>query len=299
MTEHSKGILLKVLALALFALMDVILKQLSDNYGSFQVAFFRGITALPVVFVILQWQGGVAKLKTPQWRLHLVRGVLGVSMLSAIIYAFSQMKLADAYAIFYAAPLFVTLLSVFILKEHVGRHRWMALAIGMVGVMIMLNPGNASFSLAALACLYGTVAYAGLVIIMKILHRTESTAVQAFYFTLSITVGAGLLAIFNWQPVRLEDAWLLLGLGVSAASAQYVMTDAYGRAPASLLAPYEYTAMIWGLLFGFMFWREVPTLVMVFGAIIVGSSGLYILYRERVHARRGEVITHPPEIDKP
>ena len=185
------------------------MKQLSYNYGSFQVAFFRGITALPFVYVLLHSQGGLGTLKTTRWGLHLVRGVLGVTMLSSIIYAFSEMKLADAYAIFYSAPLFVTLLSVFILKEHVGRHRWAALGVGFCAVIFMLKPGSAGFSLAALACLLATLIYAILIIIMKILHKTETTAVQAFYFTLSITIGAAAMAVNNWQPIRIEDAWLL------------------------------------------------------------------------------------------
>jgi drug/metabolite transporter (DMT)-like permease len=280
--------------------MDVILKQLTDHYSSFQVAFFRGITALPVVYALLMHQGGLTNLHTRQWKLHLLRGVLGVSMLITLIYAFANMKLADAYAIFYAAPLFVTLLSVLVLKEKVGRHRWFALFIGLSGVFIMLKPGDANVSLAALACLYATLCYAVLIIIMKILHRTETTATQAFYFTLSITIGAGLLALFDWRPFHLEDIWLLIALGITAALAQFILTDAYRRAPASLLAPYEYTAMLWGLFFGFLFWREIPTPIMLVGAAIVGLTGLYILYRERLHTKEGgDEVLHPPEIHKP
>jgi len=107
--------------------------------------------------------------------------------------------------------------------------------------------------------------------------------VQSFYFTLSITVGAGLMAFLDWQAVRAEDYWIFLTLGVTAALAQYVMTAAYKTAPASALAPFEYTAMIWALLFGYLFWAELPSQSMVIGAIVVAATGLYILYRERLH----------------
>ncbi len=298
MHQHLRGIVLKIIALMLFALMDAFLKQLSYTYSPIQVTFFRGIAALPFISMMVIWKGAIPDLKTPYWRLHLTRGVLGVIMLISFIYAFSEMKFADVYAIYYAAPLLVTALSVIILKESVGKHRWLAIAIGMTTVLIMMRPDINGFSWPAMAALLSTILYAVLVIIMKVLHKHASTVIQSFYFTLAVAVGAGLCSIASWHPLQWSDAWLIIGLGLNGAAAQYVMTEAYRQSPASLLAPYEYTALIWGIGFGFLFWREIPTLGMMLGAIVVALTGLYILYRERLHANKGDVVIHPPEIDK-
>ncbi len=299
MHENTRGILLKLLAIAIFALMDAFLKQLSYHYSPIQVVFLRGLMALPFVTAMLFWQGAVPQLKTRYWPLHLLRGVFGVAMLMAFIYSFSKMNLADVYAIYYASPLFVTLLSIVFLKERVGRHRWIAIFIGMLTVIFMMKPGSGSISWPALAALFSTVTYAVLIIIMKVLHRHESTIIQAFYFTLAITCGAGLLTIPSWQALQWTDAWLLFGLGFTGASAQFIMTEAYRHAQASLLTPYEYSALIWGITFGFIFWREIPTPSMLIGACVVAATGLYIWHRERQHEKFGEKIIHPPAIDKP
>ena len=142
MHENTRGILLKLLAIAIFALMDAFLKQLSYHYSPVQVVFLRGLTAMPFVTALLFWQGAVSQLKTRHWPLHLVRGVLGVAMLMAFIYSFSEMNLADVYAIYYASPLFVTLFSIFFLNERVGRHRWIAIGIGMLTVIFMMKPSS-------------------------------------------------------------------------------------------------------------------------------------------------------------
>ncbi len=283
MNDISRGILIKMLAIGFFAVMDALMKELTGYYGNFQVTFFRGLVAMPFVLILIAYKGNWSTLKTSQIKLHLIRAVLAVTMLASFVYAFAHMPLADAYAIFFAAPLFVTFLSIVILKETVGWHRWLALLVGLGGVMFILKPGSAEFSLASMICLLATISYAFVMILVKLLSKHDSVLTMSFYFTLAVIVGGGVMAIPDWQPVRLQDSWLLLGLGISGASAQLLMTQAYHMAPASRLAPFEYTSMIWALLIGWVFFQELPTPHMMIGAAIVAMTGLYILHRERVH----------------
>lgn len=283
MNPVSRGIALKLAAILCFAIMDACLKTLSADYGSFQVTFFRGLTALPFVIALIAYKGAWGELKTTQWRFHLLRSVLAVSMLSAVIYAFSQMPLADAYTIFYASPLFVTVLSIVWLKERVGWHRWAALAIGFMAVISMFRPSGLGLSLATMAALYCAFTYSVLVIILKLMHEKESTLSLTFYFTLGLTVGAGLLSFAGWKPLNLADLGLLLLLGLAGAMAQLLMTEAYRNAPASALAPFEYSSLIWVIWLGWLLWGDVPTLSLLVTAGILILTGLYIMHRENLH----------------
>ena len=295
MNPVARGITLKLAAIASFAVMDACLKTLSADYGSFQVTFFRGLAALPFVIGLLAYKGAWRELKTTQWRFHVVRSVLAVSMLSAIIYAFSEMPLAEAYTIFYASPLFVTVLSIIWLKEQVGWHRWAALAVGFVAVISMFRPSGLGLSWATMAALYCTFIYSVLVIILKLMHEKESTLSLTFYFTLGLTVGAGILSYFDWQPINLDDIGLLILLGLAGAVAQLLMTEAYRNAPASALAPFEYSSLIWVIWLGWILWGDVPTLSLLSTAGILILTGLYIMHRENLHqAELKKHIQIPP-----
>lgn len=285
-------------AIAAFAVMDACLKTLSADYGSFQVSFFRGITALPFVIALVTYKGALGQMKTTQWGLHILRSLLAVSMLAAIVFAFRTLPLADAYTVFYAAPLFVTLLSIVWLKEQVGWHRWAALVVGFVAVLFLLQPAGLGLSWAAMACLYSTLAYAVLVIVLKIMHRKESTLSLSLYFTLGMTVGSAGFSFIDWQPLQAADIGVLLVLGLSGATAQVLLTEAYRLAPASALAPFEYSSLIWAIWIGWVLWDDIPSSATLITAAILIMTGLYILHRENVHqkavAKRQSIDTVPP-----
>ena len=272
-------------AVGVFSLMDAGLKQLTTHYPPLQVAALRGAASLPFVLGWALATVGVRPLLRVRWSLHLLRGGLGITMMVSFVYAIGSLPLSTAYSIFFVAPLLITALSVPMLGEKVGPRRWTAIAIGLVGVLVLLRPtGEGLMSLAALAVLLAALMYAVSAITVRVLARTDSTQSMMVWLMAMIAVGAGLLAIPGWVPLRAADGWLILGVGVAGALGQYAITEAFRRGEASLIAPLEYSALVWGVLLDASLWGVLPDAVTWLGAAIIVASGLYLLRRERVHA---------------
>lgn len=272
-------------AVGVFSLMDAGLKELTTHYPSLQVAALRGAASLPFVLAWALATVGIRPLLRVRWSLHLLRGALGITMMVAFVYAIGILPLTTAYSIFFVAPLLITALSVPILGERVGPRRWTAIAIGLVGVLVLLRPtGEGMLSLAALAVLLAALMYSISAITVRVLARTDSTQSMMVWLMAMIAVGAGVLAIPGWVPLRAVDGWLILGVGIAGALGQYAITEAFRRGEASLLAPLEYTALVWGVLLDATLWGVLPGAVTWLGAAIIVASGLYLLRRERVHA---------------
>jgi drug/metabolite transporter (DMT)-like permease len=273
-TRALQGIGCICIGVVLFALMDAGLKVLSAHYHPFQVAFMRAAFAVPFILAVVPLQGGFASLRSPRWPVMLLRGVVGVFMICCFVYAFATMALADAYAIFFTSPLFLTALSVPMLKEKVGIHRWGAVLVGFCGVLVMVRPsGDGFFSLGALAALGGTFVYALNVIATRKLSRTESTGAIGAYFTIG-------MAIPVWQPLDWQFVPLLLGMGLVGSLALVAVTQAFRLGPVAMVAPFEYTSMIWAVTLGYLIWGDFPAPTIWVGCGIVMVAGLYILYRE-------------------
>jgi len=268
-------------AVATFSGMDALLKALSQHYPPLEVVALRGLSAIPFMLLPLVVMRRLSALKPVRFGMHLVRAVLMLLLLISFVYAVRALSLADAYAIFLAAPLIVTALSVPFLKEHVGWRRWLAICVRLVGVIMMLHPSASSLvSLGAVAALLAAVAYAFNVIALRVITRTDTTASVTFWMIGLMTVMAVLIAAPRWEPVRWEDWTLLVGIGVFSAIAQHLMTEAFRRAPPSLVAPFEYTALLWGMLIDRVVWGVFPTTRIYIGGGIVIASGLYLIWRE-------------------
>jgi drug/metabolite transporter (DMT)-like permease len=281
-SDNLRGIVLMLLAMAVLSVMDAAMKQLVSHYPSIQVAALRGLVSLPFVIIwVFASERNFATLLQIRWRWHLARGVLAVLMLTSFIYAISGMPLSEAYTLFFVAPLMITALSVPLLKESVGPRRWLAVIVGFGGVLIVLRPGLVAISLTTVAVLVGAICYALNVISVRILGRTDSTAAMSFWFMVMVAIGAGLLALPGWQPVRSIDAAWLITLGVTGALGQLLITEAFKCAPVSVIAPFEYSTLFWGLLLDFLIWRELPGPIVFVGAAVIVSSGLYLIHRER------------------
>ncbi|MCC5856228.1 MAG: DMT family transporter [Idiomarina sp.] len=281
----GRGILFMILAILAFSLMDVAMKELTARLSVFQVSFFRGAMSLPFVLLWLMWVGRMNRIAPVKIHLHVLRGIISIAFLILTVFTLRELPLANAYAIFFAAPLIITVLSVPLLKEKVGRHRYTAVGVGFLGVMVMLNPSAMGFvSFGVITGLLATLGYSLGMILMRYMHRTERSESLMFFFVVSISIGCGLLALTDWQPVTAQDIPWLLGLGLSGAIAQYLLTEAYRMAPPSVLSSFEYTAMIWALFFGYLLWGEWPSIWVLVGAIIVIGSGIYISHREAQHA---------------
>lgn len=295
MPAPRRAVAMMLLAVATFSLMDAGLKQLSTHYPAFQVAALRGAASLPFVLVWALSTGGVRPLLRVRWPLHLLRGAMGVAMMASFVYALRTLPLSTAYSIFFVAPLLVTALSVPILGERVGPRRWTAIAIGLIGTLVLLRPtGEGLVSIASLAVLLAAVMYAVSAISVRVLARTDSTQSMMVWLMALMAIGAGLLAWPGWTPVAGADLWLILGIGVAGGIGQYAVTEAFRVGEASLIAPLEYTALVWGVLLDLTLWGVLPDGVTWVGAAIIVASGLYLLRRERVQAERAPDVVTPP-----
>ncbi len=274
-----------LVSVALFALMDAGLKTLSAHYPPFQVAAMRGLSSLPLVLGWALASAGAGALLRVRWPLHLVRGVLGIVMMASFVYALKRLPLSTAYSIFFVAPLLITALSVPILGEHVGPRRWAAIAVGLLGVLVVLRPtGEGVLTLAGLAVLVAAFGYAVSAILVRVLARTDSTQATTFWLLALMALGAGLLAWPGWVPLRGEHAAIIAGIGIAGALGQYTITEAFRSGEASLVAPLEYSALVWGVLLDLSLWGVLPDGLTWLGAAIIVGSGLYLIRRERVHA---------------
>jgi drug/metabolite transporter (DMT)-like permease len=271
----------------LFSTMDVVLKMLVETYGSFQVVFFRCAMSLPP-FIIWILATGPGQFRTAYPAGHLLRSLLGLGMLYAVGECFREMQLADAYALFFASPLLITLLSGPLLKEPAGLFRITASLIGFSGVVIVLQPsGQGWLGYGALMGLIAVVLYALSSLLLRRLGHLDSAVTISFWFVSLVGAGAALLALPGWKPLHHEHWPLLLVLGITGASGQILITAAFRRASAAVVAPFDYCHMIWALLYGYLFWGYLPGPETWIGSSILIASGLFIIYREKRGMRRG------------
>ncbi len=279
-------------AIALFSVMDVMIKALSDTYSTVQIYFFRSLLALIPAWFVLRGEGGLAAMKTERLGFHIFRSCVSMAFLLAFFYALHLLPLADLYAITFAAPLFITALGVPMLGERVGARRWAAIGVGFVGVLVILRPGGEVFSLGGMIGLISSLLFSFSMIFTKQLSRTESNGAIVTYFALTSTVLSGLALPFSWVQPSGGDWALLVAVGLVGGVGQILITHAFRSAPAAIVSPFQYTSILWGLIFGYAFFGDLPDAIMLAGAAIVVASGLYILYRE---TRHGQV---PPPVMK-
>ena len=286
----AKGIALKLASLLLFAVMSALIRGFGDTIPVGQVVFFRSVFAIvPVVIIYAARRELVTAVRTHRLKGHLGRGVISVFAMFLSFAALQRLPLVDATAISFAAPLIVVALAALILKERVRRYRWSAVAIGFFGVIVMLTPyldlGDAAATGAAIGALLALLAAfcnAGTVIETRRLTDTETTAAIVFYFSLFSAL-AGLLTLpFAWHPPTGLELTELVAIGVIAGVAHILLTEGYRFAPASLLAPFEYTAMVWAFVLGYVMFGETPTPAVVLGGVIVAASGLLVIWREHL-----------------
>jgi drug/metabolite transporter (DMT)-like permease len=277
-----RGIVAMLLAVALFSVMDAMMKHLVGHYPPMQVASLRGFASLPFVLLPVLLRGRARRLVPQRWSLHLLRGVLGVVMLWSFVYAVRDLSLADAYSIFLCAPLLVTALSVPLLGERVDASRWLAIAIGLAGVLLMLRPTAGQWAtLGGFAALASALCYSVSAVSVRVLTRTDTTESMVFWVMLSVGLGAGVLAANSWVPVQAHHWPWIAGIGLVGAGAQHLITEAFRHAPASVVAPFEYTALLWGVALDVIVWHVLPGAVTLAGGAIVVGAGLYLVERER------------------
>ena len=303
MTKISSNILgatCLVLAMLIFSFQDIAVKWIGGDYPIMEIVIFRSLIALPCTFIFLHYEGIRGLPTTQQSLLEYIRGLFLFLSFTTYMMAVTALPLADVAAIRNSGPLMITLLSVIWLGEKVGPRRWLALFVGLIGVLLIIKPGSTTFNLGSLFALIATLFYALNVMITRKLQTTDSSATMAYYSSLVYLVVGFVLAplaivvgeIHNahpsiaflfraWTLPTLLDWVIMTGLGLVWAAGMYFVARAYSLAQASAVAPFEYTPLLLNVMWGFLLWREIPPWLTWAGAFLTLSSGLYILYRER------------------
>ena len=297
----ARAIGLYSVAILLLSVMDVLIKWLSAEYSTVQIVFFRALFGMVPMMLLIPRSGGLAALKTRRWPLHALRGLIGLATALCFFFAFGLMPLADAYAIAFAAPLVMTALSVPILGESVGIRRWLAVLAGFVGVIVMLRPGTAGLSellgIGTIAAIAGTIFFALVVLLTRKLSRTEGNAAIIFHGGMIAVGGSLLLLPFHFTMPDPAGFALLATVGLLGGTGVIFFIEALRQAPVAILAPFDYTAMIWAVIFGYAIWADLPDAWTIAGSAVVIASGLYVLHRETRRGKVGEAV--PRAMPKP
>jgi drug/metabolite transporter (DMT)-like permease len=261
--------------------LDLCAKEILASYPLEQFVFLRSLIGLSVFLSLARQFGGIATLLTRKWGWHLLRTLLAAGAMFGFFYGLARMPLIDTLTLGFTAPLIMTALSVPMLGDHVGWRRWLAVIAGFGGVLMILRPGSGALSFAAMAVLFAAFCYACLAITARKLASTEST------FSLSVYVVAGPMIFSALMSAgdtwRMPDAtgWVLFVLaGLCSVVAWIGLVGAYRQASPSILAPFEYTALVGGAIAGYLIWDEVPDRWVVAGALVIIGSGLFVVYRE-------------------
>lgn len=297
MTATSRGILALTLGIAIFSIQDVILKLLSGDYPLHQAMVIRSLTALPFHLAIVWWfDGRLSTITTPGWWKMLARGLLNFVAYTAYYLGLAYLPLADTIALFFTSPLFITLTAILFLGERVRVLTAVAVAAGFAGVLLIVKPGASGFDLAALLPILGALGYALSMIAARVLGETESAAAMAFWgnvcfllcaLALSAVYGSGAFAgashpslaflTRGWVMPPMTDLLLMASCGFIAAIGLTLLTYAYRIAPSASVAPFEYSFMFWGLLWGWLFWDNIPDGLAWVGIVVIIAAGMIVI----------------------
>jgi drug/metabolite transporter (DMT)-like permease len=297
LTATTRGILALVLGIAVFSLQDVILKLLSGDYPLYQAMIIRSLTAVPLLLIIVRvLDGRLTTITTPNWALMLARGLLNFTAYTAYYLGLAALPMADTVALFFTAPLFITLAAALVFKERIGAVNLLALGLGFAGMLMIFNPTGSVFDAAALLPVLGALGYALTQLATRALGRTETAAAMTFWGNLTFLASAlALAAVFGagaydgashpslafltrgWQAMPLRDLLLFMACGGIAAIGLSLLTYAYRVAPSSAVAPFEYSFIIWGVLWGWMFWSQLPGSMAWIGIALLIGAGLLVI----------------------
>lgn len=300
-----RGIAFKLASVAVLLSMASLLKA-SQGVPVGQLIFFRSFFAILPIIIFLAWRGELlAGIKTERPMAHVWRGLIGVGGMGFGFFALTKLPLPEAVAIGYAMPLLIVVFGAVLLKENVRLYRWTAVAVGMVGVAIVMWPRLTVFSgtggppndltIGALSSLTAAVFAAFATMHVRKLVQTERSATIVLYFSIMCTL-VGLLTLpFGWIWPSTEQAIFLVGSGIAGGIGQILLTEAYRHADVSVVAPFDYTSLILAIIVGYVFFNDIPTVQMMVGGAIVVAAGLFIIWRERaLGLERGKARPYVP-----
>ena len=305
LSSNVKGIAFLVSAAFVISIQNIIIRWIGGDYSALEIVAVRSMVALPGTLLFFRYEGrrGLPTTKLPM--LEFVRGLFLFLSYTTFMMGLAALPLAQIEAIRFSGPLMITFLSVVMLGETVGPRRWVALIIGFLGVLLIVQPGSASFNFGSVFVLISVLFYALVAILTRKLQAEDSSATMAYFSSLVYLLAALVLVplpaivgdvpnahpsiaflIRPWSMPTLMDGLIMAGLGVIWAIWMYLLSRAYSLAQASVAAPFEYVSLPINVLWGFLIWREIPTWMTLAGAALTLGSGLYVLYRERAERKR-------------
>lgn len=308
------GILCLIAGIAVFSVQDLILKGLSGDYPLHQAMVLRSLTALPFLIAIVRvFDGTLATIASRGWWQMSLRGLLNFCAYTAYYLGLATLPMPTTVALWFTAPLFITLSAALILRERVPFASALAVGLGFAGMLLILRPGAAGFDLAALLPVLGALGYAISMVVARPMGRRETAAAMAFWgnacflicaLALSLVFGAGDLAQTShpalgfltrgWITPSARDLALMASCGVIAAAGLTLLTHAYRIAPSAAVAPFEYSFMFWGVLWGWIFWGDMPDALAWCGIAVIIAAGLYIIRQPAPAAQPARPVP-PPE----
>ena len=279
-----------------FSLQDIAIKTVSGSYPVHEVIFTRCVMAVPFILFLVMRSGGLKTIRSPRSGALIFRGFLLLCAYTSYFLAFPVMKLADVISLYATVPLFVTALAGPLLGEKISLSRWGAVCLGFIGAIIMVQPGSSVFELASLLPIFSAFAYASAQVLARRIGLKDSAAVMSFYQNLLYLVAAGVLAAIvtawggeyeghkslvfllrQWEMPSLRDFLLISACGPIAAIGMTMLGEAYRLEEANIVTSFEYTNLIWGTIWGYLIWAEMPGINSVIGAGLIVSAGLLLL----------------------
>jgi len=278
--QHNlTGILFMCAGVAALCINDALAKSLMDHYSPIQIIFLRNVIALPFAVMLALKMGGRRALRSHRIGVHFIRGFIWITATVLFFSSIHLMGLAEATAIAFVAPLFITAIAALFIAP-VGWRRWIAVVIGFVGVLVIVRPGAASFELVSLLPVATAFTYALLMLSARFVDTRESMWTLLLYLSATSAVLTGSIVTFFWTPIRAEDLWLFAAIAFFGTGGMTMITQAFRVAEAPTVAPFDYTALVWATGLGWFFWGETPDALTFVGAAIITASGIFIIFRE-------------------
>ncbi len=308
-TSNLKGIGFLLLAMLIGSLQAVAVKWIGGNYSVLEIVTFRSLVALPATLIFFQLEGKKGLPTTNQLKPQILRGIFLFLSYTTYMMGLAALPLADIEAIRFSGPMMITILSVFMLKEKVELRRWLALIAGFTGILLIVQPGSTHFNEGSLFVLISVLFYALTVILTKKMNTADSSATMAYFSSWVYLIAAFIFSplaamvgeipnahpsiafLFHaWTIPSVLDLSIMSGLGLVWAGWMYFVTRAYSVAQASVIAPFEYASLPIGVMWGFLFWHEIPAMMTIAGAALTLLSGLYILVQEQKQKKVPQII---------
>lgn len=292
----NNGVLVTLAGMLMFSLNDVLGKFMVATYPVGEVVMIRSVSALLVLTPFIMAVGWKRLLFPEKPKMQATRAILSTAEVMAFYAAVAYLPLADVMTYWLAAPIYVAAISPFVLGEQVGWRRWTAILVGFAGVVIALQPSGAMFnSPATIISIFGTMAFAFMMLSGRSLRGTPDSVLV--FWQIAASGIAGLVwSLFDWVTPSLADLGKLALLGVVASAAHVLVNRALKLADAATVAPLQYSLLFWAILFGWIFFGDLPTLPMMIGAVLIVGSGLFIFFREVQLKKREKVLAEVPEL---